>query len=602
MTPETSVPTLLSRLKAPAPDLDKLSIGAAKPAKLQAWVDALPRTRVSYVTSLLYRLLPEVVRLRVAPEQRLELLEILRPVTFQAVEGLSRQFLNQPLILPQPARKTATVAQALQKHLSNGYLAAVRDLCREPGEKEIKNELLDRQALVVHRGVTGLGWLLLRSYQLYTPIPDRLWLEIHSLYQLALALNLTDRPVPETLPHHTKVNKVATSYKRLLLLACAHPNQLRQTEISDAYQALEPLALQARLLEYQPGQDDNLFALVLDNDAPPLYKSRLPNEISGPALELDTGPVVAALEAERASQAGRGGGLNSLGLTLTLNEHLIQSWQLRTQRSFERQPASGAMELTVGLSNLHFHLTGGLSFNLFMNKAAHVQPGSQGPFARKLPLGKTDEDSDDPWGSAFDAGGGRLGGESLGSFNIESRIRKHQQQDYRGEHPTYQVPIVDLSPGGCCLEWREQMPVQLKAGELLGLREQGRHKWSIGVVRWIQQAKDATLLGVQTLAPQANPLGAAVIQKMGGYSEFLRALEIPPFKAINQPATLLVNSVSFHEYNKIRLYRYNSGEAEDNTKTQSTVQLTRRRFSTAAISQFEFRQVSSGSTDKSETR
>jgi len=300
MTPETSVPTLLSRLKAPAPDLDSLSIGAAKPAKLQAWVDALPRTRVSYVTSLLYRLLPEVTRLRAAPEQRLELLEILRPVTYQAVEGLSRQFLNQPLILPQPARKTATVAQALQKHLSNGYLAAVRDLCREPGDKEIKNERLERQALAVHRAVTGFGLLLLRSYQLYTPVPDRLWLELHSLYQLALALGLAERPLPETLPHHTRLNKIATSYKRLLLLACAHPNQLRQTEVSDVYQALEQLAPQARLIEYQPEQDDNLFALVLDNDAPPIYKSRLPRDASGPTLELDTGPVVAALETERA--------------------------------------------------------------------------------------------------------------------------------------------------------------------------------------------------------------------------------------------------------------------------------------------------------------
>lgn len=599
MTPETSVPTLLSRLKAPASDLDSLSIGAAKPAKLQAWVDALPRTRVSYITSLLYRLLPEVARLRVAPEQRLELLEILRPVTYQAIEGLSKQFLNQPLILPQAARKTATVAQALQKHLSNGYLAAVRDLCQETDDKDRKGELLDRQALAIHRAVTGLGLLLLRSYQLYTPLPDRLWLEIHSLYQLALALNLTERPLPENLPHHTKLNKVASSYKRLLLLSCAHPNQLRQTEINDVYQALEQLALQARLLDYQPGQDDNLFALILDNDAPPIYKSRLPQDVGGPTLELDTGPVVAALETERTTQMGQSGGSNNLGLSLPLSEHLIQSWQLRTQRSFERQAASGVMELTVGLSNLHFHLTGGLPFNLFMNKAAQVQKSEQSPFARKLPLGKTDEDSEDPWGSAFDAGGGRLQGAALGSFNIENSIRKQQQQDYRGVHPTYQVPIVDVSPGGCCLEWREQMPVQLKAGELLGLREQGRHKWSIGVVRWIQQAKDATLLGVQTLAPQATPLGAAAIQKTGGYSEFLRALEIPPFKAINQPATLLVNSVSFHEYNKIRLYRYNSGEAQDNAKTQSTVQLTRRRFSTAAISQFEFRQVSSGPADKS---
>ncbi|WP_341937284.1 hypothetical protein [Marinimicrobium sp. C2-29] len=589
MTADTPLTELLSRFKVPSQDLEALSFCASKPAKVNAWVEALPMTRISYVSTLIYRALPEIARLKTGAENRLAMLEALRPAVQQVIQGLTPQFLNQPLILPEVARKTATVAQALQKHMTNGYLLVALELGQD-GKKETE-EALDRKALALQRAVTGLGLILLRSYQLYTPVPARLWLELHTLYQLAERWGVNRRPVKETLPHHRRLNTVESSYLRSLLLACAHPNQMRQTEVSNTYEALESLVTEARLVGYDADQQDNLFAVVLDADAPPLYKSRLPNVPGGVIRELDTGPVVNRLNDERKALGPRAASArDTLGLTSALNEHLTQAWHLLAQRSFERQAGRGEMELTIGLSNLHFYLAGGQPFNLFLNQATHLHGDESGLFAGRLPGAEATEEPD-PWGDAFDAGGSRLAGHQVNTFNIESNISKSQQKSYRGDHPTYLVPIIDVSLGGYCLEWREKAPLQLKAGELLGLREQGRHKWSVGVVRWVQQARNATLVGIQTLAPQASPLGAAVVYKTGGYSEFLRALEVPPLKAINQPATLLTNSVTFHEYSKVRLYRRNTGQQEDNQKTQTIVQLTRRRFSTGAISQFEYREL-----------
>ena len=591
MTADMPPNELLNRFKVPPQDLDTLSFCAPKAAKVADWVRALPMTRISFVSSLLYKALPEIGRLKTTPQVRLDMLEALRSAVQQAIQGLNPQFLNQPLILPETARKTATVAQALQKHMSNAYLVTVRELGQ--ATKGDAEALQNQRALALHRAMTGLGLLLLRSYQLYTPVPSRLWLEIHTLYQLAEQWRVHRQPVTEPLPGHQQTNTIERCYQRLLLLASARPNQLRQTEVSNTYDVLEQLAPLAHMVAYDPAQEDNLFAVVLDSDSAPLYKSRLPEAPGGAIRELDTGPVVTALEdARKALGARPGGGRDSLGLTLSLNEHLSHSWHLLAQRSFERRVSGGQMNVTIGLSNVHFQMAGGQPFKLFMNQATHVHREEDGLFGGRLPTAATAEP--DPWGSAFDAGGGRLAGNHLATFNIENNIRQRQQQDYRGEHPTFQVPIVDVSLGGYCLEWREQVPTQLKAGELLGLQEVGRLKWSIGVVRWVQQSRESTLIGVQTLAPQATPLGAAVIYKTGGLSEFLRALEIPPLKAINQPATLITNAVTFHEYSKVRLYRRNSGQQEDNHRTQTTVQLTRRRFSTGAISQFEFRELMPG--------
>ncbi len=596
MTADTPPNELLNRFKVPPQDLDTLSFCAPKAGKVAEWARALPMTRISFVSSVLYKALPEIGRLKTSPNVRLDMLEALRPAVQQAIQGLAPQFLNQPLILPEAARKTATVAQALQKHMSNAYLVTVRELGDSPkstgaSPKGSSDALQAQRALALHRATTGLGLVLLRCYQLYTPVPSRLWLEIHTLYQLAEQWQVHHHPVPESLPHHQQTNTVERGYQRLLLLASARPNQLRQTEVSNAYDALERLAPLAHMVAYDPAQEDNLFAVVLDSDSAPLYKSRLPDTPGGVIRELDTGPVVGALEEAREALGARpAGNRDAFGLSLSLNEHLSHSWHLLAQRSFERRASGGQMNITIGLSNVHLQLAGGQPFKLFMNQATHVSREEEGLFGDRLPTAATSEP--DPWGSAFDAGGSRLAGNHLATFNIENNIRQRQQQDYRGDHPTFEVPIVDVSLGGYCLEWREQVPAQLKAGELLGLQEVGRKKWSIGVVRWVQQSRDSTLLGVQTIAPQATPLGAAVIYKTGGFSEFLRALEVPPLKAINQPATLITNAVTFHEYSKVRLYRRNSGQQDENHKTQITVQLTRRRFSTGAISQFEFRELS----------
>lgn len=589
--------TVLERLKLPAQDLTQLSFcGGNKPGKVRDWVESLPVMRISYVCSLLYQSLPEIARLKVAPEQRLEMLEHLRPAVHQAIQGLSNQFLNQPLILPDPARKAATVAQALQKHMANGYLVAARDLILTTKAGSAMAEPL---ACAIHRGLTGLGLLLLRSYQLYLPVPERLWQELHGLYLLAEQLQLHRQSVPDPLPHHGGLYTVERSYLRLLLLAAAHPNQLRQEEVNAAYNALEELAPLAQLTRYQQEHQGQLFAVDLDSDQGPQYRSRLSDQ-TREIRELDASQLVATLEADSSDSGRSAGARNRFGLLAPLTEHLIKSWNLLAQRSFERQAGRGQLEVTVGLSNLHFQLADQQPFKLFLNQGSATQNEDAGLFAklRGATTAKSLEE-DDPWGEAFDVGGSPLAGSDLPSLNIERDIRQRQQLEYQGDHPTYSLPIVDISPGGYRLEWREQIPSQVKAGELLGVREEGRRKWGLAVVRWVQQAKGATLLGLQTIAPQAMPMGAAIVYKTGGYSEYLRALQVPALKALGQPATLITNAVSFHEYCKLRLFNPESGHSAERRPKEINVQLTRKRFSTGAISQFEFRElVSTGREEK----
>jgi len=597
MTPDPDIRQLLKKLNVPTEGLVQLSFCSGnKEAQVKLWLQSLPLTQAQQVSAQLYTAVHELSRLRTSSDNRLAILELLRTPIHQTLNGLALKYLNQPLILPEAALKTATVAQAIQKHFLNSYLAVVKEICT-PHSTKIHPE---QQALTIHRSMTALSLLLLRSYQLYLPISNQVWTEIHTLYQLACALEVEHLPAEDKLPHQQGLKTVHHVYLRILLLATARPNQLRQDEIESTYNVLEVLAPGAELSPYNPGGKENLFVVLTDSNRPPFYKSHwrpASNPGIEPPLEIRTSTLVNKLQ-ELQSSGNEGvdaavSQRNQLNLSAALTKHLEQAWSHLALRSFERQDVSAEIEVTVGLTNIHFYLADQQPFNLFLNQSNAVAgaPEKGAIYQKRGVQLKTTEtkNADDPWGDAFDIVGTAYDGRALPTFNIEKKIKSQEKENYQGQHPIYTVPLMDRSPGGYGLEWRNEIPVQVRAGELLGLREYGRNKWAIGVVRWAHQIKGATQLGIQVIAPHALPVGLAAIHKTGGFAEYLRALQIPELRAVNQPPSLITNAISFHEYSKARLYTQSQSGVSSNG--DKSVQLTQRLFATGAFSQFGFREL-----------
>jgi hypothetical protein len=597
MTTDPLIEQLLKKLIVPTQDLAQLGFcSGSKEAQVKLWLQGLPLTQAQQVSAQLYTAVHEISRLRTSSDNRLAILELLRVPIHQTLSGLALKYLNQPLILPEAALKTATVAQAIQKHFLNSYLAVVRELCVRPDSKDLQRQ----QALAIQRSLTALGLLLLRSYQLYLPVASQIWAEVHALYQLACALELEQVPVEDNLPHNQGLKTIHNVYLRILLLATARPNQLRQDEIESTYNLLELLAPIAELDSYTPIGKENLFVVLTNSSRPPFYKSHwrpASNPGAQPPLEIRTSQLVDKLqEQQKAGNEGVDAAIsqrNQLNLSAALTKHLAQAWSHLALRSFERQDVNAGIEVTVGLTNIHFHLADEQPFNLFLNQTSAVAgaPDKDAIYQKRgvqLKVGETKK-ADDPWGDTFDIVGTAFDGRALPTFNIEKKIKSQEKENYQGQHPIYTVPLMDRSAGGYGLEWRNEIPVQVRAGELLGLREYGRNKWSIGVVRWAHQIKGATQLGIQVIAPHAIPVGLAAVHKTGGFAEYLRALQIPELRAVNQPPSLITNAISFHEHSKARLYTQNqAGVSNDGDKS---IQLTQRLFATGAFSQFGFREL-----------
>jgi cyclic-di-GMP-binding protein len=568
MNKPQSINHLLEQLRVPTQDLALLSFcDGSREASIKTWVSSLPLTQIQFVSGLLYQALPDISRFQTSTSNRIRLLEILRLPTSQTIEGLAQSFLNQPLIMPEAAVKTATIAQALQKHMNSAYRVAVRDLCKESSPN------VDLLALSIHRAITGIGLLLLRYYQLYVPVSSQLWAELHSLYQLACHFKLTELSVPETLHLHQQCHSISLAYIRILLLACSRPNQLRQDEIIAAYHALNQLSQLAKLQDISANSYENLFAVALNSNHPPHYRSRLESLGHTLLLELDTSELSQYLKGMAHNKGVDSTKLpEELAISSHLTQHLTDAWNLLAQRNFDRLQTNGILDVTVGISSVHFHLAGATKFTHFLDRTQDAGNDLNSFFQKRgvqLKDSSSQKNDEDPWVDALDV---------------------------KEAHTVYQVPLIDTSPGGYCIEWRNEIPNQVKTGELLGVREPTYNRWSLAVVRWANQTHGATQLGVQILAPLAQPIGIAVIHKTGESSEYLRALEIPAMKVLNQPATIITNAISFHEYSKARIYRHtdnNEPKGED-----ENIQLTQRRFSTSAFHQYSFQELSTNKPKK----
>ena len=172
---------LLAQFKLPPQDINLLTFCLSKkPGKVAEWADELKLTQTKATSAELYKAVPEIAHLKTDAKSRFEMLEAVWPAVQHVAQELSKDFLNQPLMMPDAAQKAAIVAQALQKHLLDGYTVCVKELVDQKRLKAGQQELLQH---AIFRAISCAGLLMLRNYQLYTPVPPGVWLRLHGLWR-----------------------------------------------------------------------------------------------------------------------------------------------------------------------------------------------------------------------------------------------------------------------------------------------------------------------------------------------------------------------------------------------------------------------------------
>lgn len=543
-----------AQFQLPSQDIRLLSFCESnKFAKLKAWVEDLRLTQITPASVALYRATPEVVRLVTDTKCRFDMLECLWAPVQQTLSGLSREYLQRPLILPEKAEKAALLAQALQKHLLDGYCVCVRDWTNQ---KRLKNGQKELLAQAIARALTALTMIILRAYQLYANVPAGLWFRAHILFQVAEYYDIQNDRLAATHLDDPALSNVRDIYLRLVALGCVRPNQLSQNDIHLAFKGLSGWV---RLIQTHPSatEDNNNFYLVpLNQDTGPILKDRFTGDPNQRVLELDFNALVNQLS----KHSGHGskleddwGGRASINvppdMSNALIAHFLDCWSNSAQRQQDRTHSDVNADACVGMIDVHYHLCGSIDFQSFL----HPRDG---------------DDADGFLSGGFD-----------NLVSSLTKVDKEVDKPKPDKQSIFKVVLQNISAGGYCILWRGELPPKMEAGELIGIREQGRRAWGIGIVRWVRQLKNASQLGVQLITNQPVPYGAAIMYDMGGYSDHMRAIHVPAPVIPDLPPGLLTSAIPFQENSRVKLKQ--DGQDVD-------VRLTRCTLSTSKLRVFSF--------------
>lgn len=554
-------------------DLKSLSFCKPTTKDLTAWSKSLPKTNFGEMARLLYQAFAELNRLIAPGEIRLQLLEILRPEVSFITAQLEKNHLSKSVILDERARKVANLCQALQNMQTTGYKICINHAGNSTSS--VSTIAIQRTSSVstiaIQRAIHSMYCSLARAFQLYYPVPAGLWLDMHQLYVLANKLRVHQRKIKDPLQEDLAGNCIENTYISALLLGSARINQMRQSDIILIARLIPHWAHLASLLSAD--SNDAIFVVAPNSDNPPRYKALLNLKNASNLMGFDSKKI-----AEQLSQWLKNPQDERLHKLMKIPRNtqpnvitaLASAWGDIAKRDFKRTPGSGSLEVCLGMTAVNYYLADKQPFEQLLKKEEPIKASY-----------KLDNSEPDIWGNAFDAQGG--GSDFLLDEVIEFTGKTQDASELKQEvlYPTYQINIVNHSPGGYCLEWPQNAPPQLQAGDILALRNEGSKQWTTGVIRWIRQIRNAgAQIGVELLSPNAQSCAIRLIRQGEKPSNFLRALLIPTVAVVSQPATIITPRIPFQEGSRVSIHH--NGEEFKAT-------LAKRSIHTASISRYEYR-------------
>jgi hypothetical protein len=563
------------KLHIPSTTQHQLSFCQANVEGITRWAKNLPMANTGEAARQLYRATRELNQLYADPLLRFKLLEVMRPYIYSIGTLLAKNFLQTSVSLNERQLKVANLSQSLQSHLATGYKLVVAHSMAALSSNDKPSKVVTTS---IHRAITDTTSTILRAFQLYCHPPERSWSEINQLFLLAEMYHLQHYKVIDTQNRYLSTSNISTAFIRAHLLGTAKPNNLRQQDLSQLYDATELWADRVNISDCD--DEPALFIINLHRDCVAQYRQHLSDEQKPLFRSLNTAGLVQELTSYAANPQGSSNITVPGKMSDNLLTHSIQTWGIHWQRSFRRMPKKGTLRLCIGLSATHYYIAGKKDFEKLQ---AELRPRTMDkPHQHSVDTGHRSKT--DVWAGVFDVDDAVIPENNTMNIDTMDFIDKYKKEDAADtsvKYPAHEVTLINTSPGGYCLHWIDELPASIQAGEILGIQESGMRHWAIGVISWIRHlGKSGTQLGIELLAPKAESGATQLLQKTGKNGDYRRSLLLPGIKAIAQPATLILPRLPFRTGNKIDLLHI------DNNGRQ---QLTKRTLSTNSFSQFQFR-------------
>jgi cyclic-di-GMP-binding protein len=579
------------KLRIPEQSEAASSAFPGQPRKVKKWLTELPTTNMGEMTRRIYTALRDLNRQKIPSKTRLEIMEMTRGSCRMIFNNLNKYFINRTLPLPEKSQKIVNLNQSMLQELSYGYKIMVSDAANGRDSK------LDgkSQCIAIARSIRYMSEMLLRASEIYQPYPAATWSDIHQMYLYAESNSLQDIPVADE-EYDANHASIADLYKQVLLFALARPISLRQSDSERVYYKLAEWAQMTKLGDSpQLNQVNRYFCARMQEDRPPSYLTEQDCNGETSVRTLDTSELVDAIRKQ----------INSFthdekkivvgdALSIETLRALAMSWGVCAKRRFSRTDRSVSIRAVIGLSNVATEMSQEgkasteleedetritdfeeLNFTLqtipedFYNSASDLKTG----YVTHTELGKQ---SEDVWEMV--ARGRTL----TESYDRSRKLLEAGQLKHKKADADLHWEVANVSAGGYCLRWSSDTTSRAQIGELIGLRERepdGKYKWRIGVIRWMQYTREHGLeIGVQILSPEVIP--ARVRRSHRTNEEPFDSLMLPGIRALKQPPTMLLPAHAFKTNDELNILAYDQvmniklGEIREHTGTFTQFQFT----------------------------
>jgi hypothetical protein len=236
---------------------------------LQHWIAELPTANPGLATRLLHDFLMDFNTIEMSAQLRLDALELLSPNVYDIEDYLRSRLIKAGFPKEENDKKILAVLISIEKEFTIGYWTVLKELTkRDVGWLQGKNA-----ALTIQRCIKGLNSIIVSHFIMGMPIPDWVWIDLHSLYNLSVKIKSSTTKISNDI---SQPNKASSSpedcYRQLLLLSLADPTGLMQKELLLVYGFIETIGPLVALKK-EPVKDQSIQCVVLtDEDKAPHYQ------------------------------------------------------------------------------------------------------------------------------------------------------------------------------------------------------------------------------------------------------------------------------------------------------------------------------------------
>jgi len=524
---------------------------------IEQWIEDLPMANIGETSRRVYHRLLESNTSLLDVKVRTRLLNSLnKPIKF-ICNYLTRYYTVQSASLTEKQMKVANLSRTIQLEAAIGYKTIIEDLIVD---EKYGSKLLP---IAVNHALYYLYKVQVLCAQLYSDLPKGLWREIHLLYRLA-EQNQFHEPLFTV---GNEQHSISNTYKRIILLSTANTNQLRQRDIDLLAVALPTVAKNCTINT----DPDAVFDFVsnLNSDAPPFHRALLVDGMKAHYRGFDVNNITVFLQQElKTTEKQR----RKIKLDDALIRHLIRVWGTMATRTFTRTATNDVVKLSMGLaashylisketSSIHYQeedqelrgealvesLEGSLrNATILSDKESEMYQGPKTRHSdRNIDYNNPVSKSDTMWDSVYRKKSS-LDMDDDGKpyrFMEKSAENKIAQYDYQD------ATIINISPNGYCMRLTGTMPKQTQTGEIIGLLEHTKDNnpsWNIGHICWVKRHESGELhMGVNLLAPNAEPVFAQISTSTDGEHQYQRCLLLPAMANVGQSETILTSTIGF---------------------------------------------------------